>query len=55
MQCTREIVVTVLANDYTQEIDSSESAKRNMAIYIFMGIGILGTATLLFIKGKQEE
>lgn len=51
----QEVTVTVLANDYTQEIDSSESAKRNMAIYIFMGIGILGVATLLFIKGKQKE
>ena len=44
-----------MADDYRHEIDSNSSAKSNMMRYIFIGIGALGLATLLFIKTKKKE
>lgn len=47
--------ITVMADDYSVEIDSPESAKSKMIAYFFSGVFFLGFAVFMFIRQKKNE
>lgn len=47
--------ITVMADDYSVEIDPPETAKRKMTAYIFCGVIFLGIAVFMFIRQKKRE
>lgn len=47
--------ITVMADDYSVEIDSPESAKRKMGAYAFSGVLLLGLAVFMFVRQKKNE
>lgn len=47
--------ITVMADDYSVEIDSPESAKRKMYAYVMCGVSFLGIAVFLFVRQKKKE